>query len=188
MAKIRSWSGISVQWLVSVSLTLAPFYGLPATAQNSSSPTAPSELAQSARLLLDMEDMLDRALYPDVPRQVPSGAPTLSEINQIQIRVAKLHESYAANFQTRLNATTSETEEINQVVELNSFFTAAQRLETLKIVMGLPVQNEKWEQLYGINISLDQISQIKFLAVTSMPWAAMPKRHGWPASGCAKCA
>ena len=99
-------------------------------------PDSKSPASQTTRLLMDLEGLLDRAVYPDVNRLVPSGAPTTNELSQIQARLQQLKSSYQTQFADRVAGVTSEKDELNLAVEINSYFTSAQKFEGLKIIMN----------------------------------------------------
>lgn len=171
MSQFRFGFNQSARWLVSLSLTLAPFYGLPASAESPAAvvpgAATETEYSQGQRLLLDLEELLDRALYPDVPRKGPLGVPSTSELNQIQFRIAKLKQSYTSGLKARIEALNDEQREYDMVRELNTFYSAVQRFEGLKIILGLPTQEDKWDEQYALSLPITSLSQLNFIGMIS---------------------
>ena len=154
---------IQLRLIVCATLTATPFYGISpiVVAQEIRSGT---ELSEVNSLLLDLETLLDRALYPRVPRHGLTGVPTTSEISRIENRLLAVHKSYVANLNRNLQNISQSNGEYELLKEINTYFNAVRRFEGIRIIMGETIAPETWEDTYGLQIELANMSQLRFLA------------------------
>lgn len=152
-----------VKWLLSVTLTTAPFYGLQASAE----PTV-TMAAESALLDGDTNALNQRALFPLVPRSGATGLPTDAELGDIEKRVQGLRAAILRDLPQRLQNSTSDASAAQILKELSTYFGSAQRLETIKLVTGHKVTPETYDRDYAFDIPLTGFAQGLILRAISL--------------------
>src|SRR5437868_13036243 len=91
-----------LKWIISISLVTSPFYGCNGAAQSgrqqqadqSSTQESQSLHSKIAILASDLEALVDRAYFPDVPRTPPTGIPSVDEISQARVRIMEVRNAY----------------------------------------------------------------------------------------------
>lgn len=170
-----------LKWMISISLIFTPFYGMPVAAQQAPAtpaPAAPSQEVQSIHsqievLSADLDDLVDRAYFPDIPRTTGGGAPSATEIGQARTKIGAIRE----DFQNHFNEILSQSDILDFMRDINGYFSAVQNLEGIKIALGQDSHPENWDVDYRLTVPLEGFSQVEFLqyaALNSEAMAALP--------------
>lgn len=154
--------------LVSLSLALAPLSIMPAPvfAQDANAESE-SLFATALTLNSDVVALLDRASFPHVPRRGLHGLPSSAELAALQNRMAVLHDKLKRLTPLIAKITDAEAE-AESFREIGAFYGAAERLEGLKILLGQKVDLSTWTAQYGLDLPLQQLSQLNFVKTAAL--------------------
>src|SRR4051812_33470794 len=114
-------------WLA-LSLALMPFANLPRAQAATVSPLQ-AQLSEMETLLIESEELQERALFPRIPRAISKAAPALADISKLQAKALQLREALHKHFLTDLLATKDEAEQKFRVKDINLYFEAIRRIE-----------------------------------------------------------
>lgn len=150
--------------VLSFSLALSPVaFLLPENSFAQQQPAAPeSFIDRLISLESDLDGLIDRAQFPNVPRLSAKGQPSLREIQEMGSRVASLTAEMRRDFLNRLREISNPTLQFLAVQELGQYYSVAQKLESLKIIIGQKVDPSTYEEQYGLEYAFDDISQLNF--------------------------
>lgn len=123
-----------------------------------------SNYSKLMNLLTEMDILVDRAFYPNIPRRQGrlGGLPTQNEISQIQTRIAAILQDLRINFAARIQAVNDPEMEGHAGLEIETFYNVVQRFEGLKIILGQKVSPESWNTTYGLALPVENLAQLKF--------------------------
>ncbi len=154
---------------LSWSLTFAPLTILPAPVHaQTNGAEEESALSRATNLIIDIERLIDRAYYPNVPQLARFGLPNRSELQAIEARLGELHRGISQTFPARLTAIRDPDKELFALGEIKAFYDAVTRYEGLNVYLGQPLLPEEWDTRYSIQIPLDHLDQLKFFETASL--------------------
>lgn len=161
IAFLTSWS------LAMGPLTLMPVYSF-AEEEKLVITAAPDEeeeetpSAKAAKISSEVEYLLERAAYPNVPRRGASGVPTRSEMAKVEQDLRELSK-VMLTLPARVAAIQDPAKEKLPFFQIQDYFEAAGRVEGLKILLGEKVDVSSWEEKYRIDFPLKDLSQMHFV-------------------------
>lgn len=158
--------------------TLAPVTYAVAQTDNSAQESLES---QTTELTARLEALLDRQLFPDVPRRGRTGEPSPSDLGEITIllRAAKkaaveeLSQVLASfdedNVSQMLRENPKAINPLQKILErVSSYYETATKFEYLKIVRGEHIDPLNYDRDYGLQIEAKNVSQAAVLDILGL--------------------
>lgn len=160
---IRDFLHSTLIVILTYSLALSPVAILPESAHAQQQPTSDENLVDRLIAMeVDLEGLIDRAQFPNVPRLSARGQPSLKEVQEIESRVTALTKEMRQGFMDRLRSISSPTLQFLAVQEIGQYYSIARKLESLKIIIGQKVDPSSYESRYGLEFNFEEISQLNF--------------------------
>ncbi len=144
------------------SLALAPLQQIPARAAAAEPVETPA-----AEIQKDLRALTDRAVFPNIPRRGKTGAPSASEVADLQRRLSGRQQDLTRMLNTELKTYADDALEISAFLDLQMFYDSAQKLEALKLLVGHKIDPTTWDPFYKITVGLDDLAQSKFVETAS---------------------
>lgn len=160
----------TLAYVLSLSIALGPL-----TAHAESDGTRGEEISRQ------LSDLLDRTAFPNIPRTGPSGVPSSTDLNSQQRQVDALKQSLQSSLLQKILATDDTGGGNDEASEkrvqlalddlntpLENYFEAAGKVEALKILLGVPVDEKAWDKNYTLRVPADPIAQNRFLEAVGL--------------------
>jgi hypothetical protein len=140
LASILSWS-----------LTTAPFIGLPLTTRAYAQQAAINPLA----LRFELEDLLERADFPNVPRRGVTGLPSQQEMYNMGQRLLSLRDQLRHGLPAQIRQPTRNDQIPSALVDINNYFDCVRLYEGIRIILGQASDPTQWQRDYNVEIAMD---------------------------------